>query len=194
MDQVTTHRGDDMTHLSPEVLAAYLDDELSREQRSQVELHLASCDECRAELADINRLQRARVRRRWLSVLVPAAAAAALVLVIALPRDRTKPSDIRSRPDVSDRLLIVSPAPSAEIAPRPINFVWRSAGPDASYTITLQEAEGRPVWTSSVADTVVALPDSITLAPGRRWFWFVDALLPNGRSLSTGVQRLTTAP
>jgi anti-sigma factor RsiW len=183
-----------MTHLSPEVLAAYLDDKLSSEQRSQVELHLASCDECRAELADINRLQRTRVRRKWLSVVVPAATAAALILVIALPRERTRPSDIRSRANVDDRLVVISPVPSADIPPGPINFVWHSAGPGASYTITLQEAEGRPVWTSSVADTVVALPDSITLAPGRHWFWSVDALLPNGRSLSTGMQRLTRRP
>lgn len=183
-----------MTHLSPEVLAAYLDDKLSREQRSQVEMHLASCDECRAELADINRLQRTRVQRQWLTVLVPAAVAAALVLVVALPRERTKPSDIRSRPEVDDRLVIVSPVPSADIPPGPISFVWRSAGPGASYTITLQEADGHLVWTSSVGDTVVALPDSITLAPGSRWFWSVDALLPNGRSLSTGMQRLTRRP
>jgi anti-sigma factor RsiW len=183
-----------MTHVSPEALAGYLDADLSSEERTQVELHLASCDECRAQLADIHRLQRVRLRRKWVPFLVPAAAAAMLVVAIALPREDTKPSDIRSGPVAEEQLVVVSPVPSTKIAPGSINFVWRSAGPGASYTITLQEPDGRPVWTAATADTVAALPDSITLAEGRLWFWFVDALLPNGRSLSTGVQRLTRRP
>src|SRR5688572_9510163 len=169
-----------MTHVSPEALAGYLDDDLSSEERAQVELHLASCDECRAQLADVHRLQRVRLRRKLVPFLVPAAAAAILVVAFGLPREDTKQSDIRSGPVAEERLVVVSPVPSTDLASRPIEFVWRSAGPGASYTITLQEPDGRPVWTSAVADTVVALPDSITLAQGRLWFWFVDALLPNG--------------
>ena len=194
---MTNLRADETLHLTPEALAGYLDDDLSREEQQRVVLHLARCTECRVELADVRQLQRTRVRRRWVPFLVPAAAAAALVLVTALPRDGAKPSDIRSRSDSEAHLGIVSPvgivtpAPSAEIGPGPISFIWRSAGPGASYVITVQEADGRPVWTSALADTTVALPDSIVLAPGRHWFWYVDGLLPNGRSLSTGVQRLT---
>jgi anti-sigma factor RsiW len=182
-----------MTHLPPEALAGYLDDALPGEERRQVELHLASCAECRTELAEVRELQRARRRRRWVAVLAPAAAAAVL-LVIALPRQAETPSGIRSRSDAEQPLGIVSPTPSAEAAPGPITFTWRSAGPGAGYTFTLQEASGRVVWTSAVADTVTVLPDSIALAPGRTWFWVVDALLPDGRSLSTGIQRLRPRP
>ena len=170
-----------MTHLSAEALAGYLDDGLPIDERGPVELHLASCAVCRDELTEIRRLQRLRHRRLWTPVLISAAAAAAVLLAVALPRRATTTSNI-------------SPAPSAEIASGRVTFVWRSAGPGASYTFTVQEADGRVVWTSPLADTVATLPDSLALAPGRTWFWFVDVLLPNGRSLSTGVQRLRTRP
>jgi hypothetical protein len=182
-----------MMHLSPEALAGYLDDDLPGEEQRQVELHLASCAECRDELAELRRLQLGR-RRQWVVVLVPAAAAAAVLLAIVLPRQAETPSGIRAGPTAEPPLAIVSPVSSDEIAPGPLAFTWRSAGPGASYSFTLQEADGRVVWTSRVADTVAVLPDSVALSPGLTWFWFVDALLPDGRSLSTGVRRLRTEP
>jgi len=191
---MTDPNADLMTHLSAEALAGHLDDDLPIDERRLVELHLASCAVCRDELAETRRLQRVRHRRQWTPVLISTAAAAAVLLAVALPRRATTTSDIRSGPDLEQQLGIVSPASSAEIAPGRVTFVWRSAGPGASYTLTLQEADGRVVWTSPLADTVAALPDSLALAPGRTWFWFVDVLLPNGRSLSTGVQRLRTRP
>lgn len=193
-----------MTHLSPEALAGYLDNDLPGEERTQVELHLASCAECREELAEVRRL-RPRHGRQWALLLVPAAAAAAL-LAIVLPRQTSAPrvvidsaevpvaSDIRAGPAANAPLEIVSPLPSTEIAPGPGVFSWRSAGPSASYTFTLQEANGRVVWNSTVPDTVAILPDSVALGAGRTWFWSVDALLPDGRSRSTGVKRLRTRP
>jgi anti-sigma factor RsiW len=182
-----------MMHLSPEAVAGYLDEDLPGEEQRQVELHLASCAECRDELAELRRLQLGR-RRQWVMVLVAATAAAAVLLAIVLPRQAETPSDIRAGPTTEPTLAIVSPVPSAEIAPGPIAFTWRSAGLGASYTLTLQEADGRVAWTSRVADTVAVLPDSVALSPGLTWFWFVDALLPDGRSLSTGVRRLRTGP
>ena len=182
-----------MMHLSSEALAGYLDDDLPGEEQRQVELHLASCPECREELAEVRGIQ-LRHRRQWARLLVPAAAAAAVLLAIALPRQATTPSDIRSGRNDELPLGIVSPAPSAEISRGPITFIWRSAGPDASYAFTLQEADGSVVWTSTVADTVTVSPDSVTFTPGLTRFWFVDALLPDGRSRSTGIQRLKTRP
>jgi anti-sigma factor RsiW len=181
-----------MTHLSPESLAGYLDDDLPSEAKGQIELHLASCAECREELAGVRRLQRGH-RRRWFPVLVPVAAAAVLLL-IALPRQATTPSNIRAIPNAEPPLEIISPAPSATIAPGRITFTWRSAGSGADYTITLQEAAGRVVWTSTADDTTAVLPDSVALRPGLTWFWVVDALLPDGRSRSTGLKRLRTRP
>jgi anti-sigma factor RsiW len=183
-----------MMHLSPEALAGYLDDALPREEQGQVELHLATCTPCREELAEVRRLQLHRSRRRWAVVLLPTAAAAAALLVIGLPRPATTPSDIRARPAAEQPLAIVSPVSSAEIAPGPVKFTWGSAGPRASYTLTLQAADGRVVWTWTATDTVAVLPDSVALGPGLTWFWYVDAMLSDGRSRSTGLQRLRTRP
>lgn len=184
--------GDPM-HLPPELLSGYLDDDVSSDERSRVEMHLASCAECRAEFADVRRLLLPRARS-WVPFLVPAAAAAAVLLVVALPRDSEAPSATRARPPAEVPLAVVSPAPGAEVAPGPVAFTWRSAGPGANYALTLQEPDGRVAWTSLGADTIAVLPDSLALAPGRTWFWFVDAMLPDGSSLSTGIRRFATRP
>jgi anti-sigma factor RsiW len=182
-------------HLSSEALAGYLDRDLAGDEQNQAELHLASCPECRQELAEIRRLQ-LRGRRKRALVLVPAAAAAAAAVLLSttLPRQGAAPSDTRAGPNTESLLEIVSPAPSAEIQGRPITFIWRGAGPGATYTLTLQEPDGRVAWTSTGADTFAVAPDSLALSRGLTLFWSVDALLPDGRSRSTGVKRLRTGP
>jgi predicted anti-sigma-YlaC factor YlaD len=180
-------------HLTPESLAGYLDNNLPTETKREVELHLVSCTECREELTEVRRLQRDH-RRPWGLVLVPAAAAAAVLLAIGLPRQAPAPSDTRTGSKAEAPLGIVSPVPTAEPGRGPITFRWRAAGLGASYTLTLQEADGRIVWTSTVTDTFAVSPESIAFSPGSTRFWFVDALLPDGRSRSTGIQRLKTQP
>jgi hypothetical protein len=179
-------------HLSPGTLSGYIDDDLSADERERAEAHLASCVECRAELAEVRRLLGPRVRGWW-PVLVPIAAAAAL-LIFVLPRDSDPASGTRAGPPAELPLEIVAPMPSAVIAPGPVTFTWRGAGEGASYSLTLQESDGRVAWTALLADTTAALPDSLALGPRRTWFWFVDAMLPDGSSRSTGVRRFTTAP
>ncbi len=178
-----------MTHLSPEILSGYLDAHLSSEERRQAELHLAACDQCRAELAEVRQLQR-RHGRRWLLPLAPVAAAAAVLLAIVLPRRAPTPSELRVGAGAEPPLGVVSPLPSTGVAPGAITFVWRSAGPGASYTLTLQAADGRVAWTSTTTDTVLVLADSVSLNAGSTWFWVADALLADGRSRSTGITRL----
>src|SRR5262252_5090479 len=102
-----------MTHLSPELVAAYLDDALPSETKRQAELHLASCGECREELAAVRRLQRSH-RRRWFPVLV-SVAAAAVVLVMAVPGKAPSPSNTRALRDDESPLETISPAASAEL-------------------------------------------------------------------------------
>jgi hypothetical protein len=104
------------------------------------------------------------------------------------------PSEVRAGPSTELPLEIVSPAPSDVVVSSPVTFTWRSAEPGASYTFTLQAADGRVVWTSTTADTVAVLPDSVALSPGQTWFWMVDAFLADGLSRSTGLKRLSTRP
>ena len=181
-----------MNHISPEMLAGYLDDTLPAEERRQAELHLASCGECRTELTEVRQLQR-RGFRLSRPALVTLAAAAVLLIVVAIPSDTPVPSTVRSGPRTNPLLEIVSPLASEPVIP-PVTFVWRNAGPGASYSLTLQREDGTVAWTSRTADTSMVVPDSLDLGTGRTWFWFVDALLPDGQSFSTGVQRLRTSP
>src|SRR5262245_15326106 len=167
-----------MTHLSPEALAGYLDQDLPDEEKGRVELHLASCSECREELVEVRGFQLQR-RRRWFLALVPVAAAAAALVVLIVPHKPTVQSEIRGGSNTESPLEIVSPTPESA-ASAPGTFTWRSAGAGASYTFTLQAANGRVVWTSTTAETVAVLPDSVVLSSQQTWFWMVDALLADG--------------
>lgn len=192
MEEETTIRANALV-LSPELLAGYLDGDLPDEERVRVELHLADCHQCRAELADIRRLQRGQRRQRVL-LLFPAAAAAVLLVAIALPRQRVIPSVTRAAAPAEIPLAVVSPAPDAVIASRETRFTWRSASRDASYTFTLQKGDGSVAWTASTTDTTIALPDSIKLAANETWFWSVDALMPDGQSRATKATKFRTGP
>jgi anti-sigma factor RsiW len=107
-----------MSHVG-ELLSAYLDGELSHPEHREVHEHLAACDDCRAELADLDAARsavralplldppvaldvpslgahrRSRARRAAAAI---AAAAAVLVLGVLVVRDdsREPPVDIVS--------------------------------------------------------------------------------------------------
>ena len=179
-----------MTHLSPEALAGYLDNDLSRVERGDAELHLVACAVCREELAEVRRLQPGRGRRRWAVAAVPAAAAAALAVLLFRPSVPTSP--VRAAPAAEAPLGIVSPA-RVEVDSASVAFIWRSLGPRATYTFTLQQADGSVIASLPLTDTVLTLPDSV-IGGGRIYFWFVDGMLPDGHSRSTAVHRLRTRP
>jgi len=126
-------------------------------------------------------------------MLVPLAAAAGALFFLwpsqAPPGEA--PGIERSRATAA-RLAVVAPTASAEVAVDSVVFTWRSAGVGANYRVTVATEDGSTVWTGTTGDTTVSLPDSVTLAPSRTWFWYVDALFPDGRSTSTGIQRLRT--
>ncbi|MGH7585658.1 MAG: hypothetical protein ACREMH_05375 [Gemmatimonadales bacterium] len=117
-----------------------------------------------------------------------------VLLAVTLPDPATASSDTRAGPTAEALLGVVAPVPSADVEAGPITFTWRRAGPGTSYAFTLQQADGRVVWSSTATDTVAILPDSVTFTPGLTWFWSVDALLPDGRSRSTGMKQLSTRP
>ena len=70
-------------------------------------------------------------------------------------------------------------------------LAWSGAGVlDAQYEVTLVDSIGHPRWTAAIAETTAAIPDSVHLAPGT-YYWHADALLPDGRTRTTGTQTLT---
>lgn len=181
-------------HLSPDTVAAFLEGRASGEERARAVAHFARCAACREELREVGRMVR-HGRRRRLAILVPLAAAAGALFFLwpSQPPPGDVPAVVRS-PTTAARLAVVAPASSAEVAADSVVFTWRSAGVGANYRVTVATEDGSTVWTGTTGDTTVSLPDSVTLAPGRTWFWYVDALFPDGRSSATGIQRLRTRP
>jgi hypothetical protein len=190
-------------HLSSAQVADLLDERLDPGDRDLVVTHLSTCAECRREVAELHGALplagRRRPRSRWIAGV--AVAAAAVIAFVAIPQLTKRPPIVRdsigetrtvatSPIETTSRVRIVEPADSGRVAPASV-FRWRSAGADASYVLTIQDAAGGPVWTTTVSDTSAPLPPTVKLAPGARYFWSVDASLADGSSSSSGPHSFT---
>jgi anti-sigma factor RsiW len=185
-------------HLSPRVVAAYVDRTLDAEARRAADQHLAGCGQCRQEIAEVTSLVRRSAKvPRWY-VLGPAvAAAAALIALAVLPSDSDRVGTPRLRTGASEgvpHVTAVAPEIGDTVVAAGMRLVWRHLAPDARYQISLAAADGAEVWRTTTADTSVVLPDDISLLPGQTYFWYVDALLPDGSSATTGIRRFTVGP
>lgn len=187
-----------MDHLSPEELGAYMSDALEGAERTAAELHLVSCRECRAEMiaaqGAVAGVRDSKLPSRRLAVFAGLAAAAAIAVVI-LPRGEPayEPARVeRSAPSETaidtGALTIVSPSVDGQLENVARQFVW-NASSGASYKITVTDSTGRPVWTANTGDTAIAIPSSVQLPPGGQFFWYVDALRSDGRSITSGINR-----
>lgn len=180
----------DSPHLSPAIIAAYLAHEASPEERHSALEHLVACSECRRDMDEALALGTERPSRRWAPVAIPAAAAA-IVLFLLVPGVRQAPRPAAFRGPTAEgvrQFAAVTPADRAVVAADSVLFVWRSEGSGAHYVITLTDANGDVVWTAPTPDTTLALPRTLELKPGHRYYWYVDALLENARSSTTGVR------
>lgn len=182
----------DARHLDSSDVASYLDRALPPVERERVEAHLADCSLCREEVIQVSRLRHSRAARRGWLVLGPITAAAAIaVIVISRPSgpSGTGPILRDGGAESSPTVFLVSPADRG-IVERHVSFTWRSVGARVSYRVTVTDERGDVLWSSAVADTTARLPGAIVLPAGRPSFWYVDALLPDGRSVTSGVRRL----
>ena len=182
-------------HLESSEVAAYLDRALARADRGRVEAHLADCDACRREVIEVSRLRHTSAsRRRWLFFAPAAAAAAILIIVFARPADTPGLGPVLRDGGEEPGLTVslVAPTDSATVeGGGAVALTWRSAGSGVSYRVTLTDQRGDVVWSGAASDTTARLPGSVALPAGRSYFWFVDALLPDGRSLTSGVRHFT---
>ena len=180
-------------HLTEGMIAAYVDRRLGADERRGVEAHLAGCDDCRAEVVEVSRLVGGR-RRTWVVATGGLGVAAAAVLVIALlPRGVTPDGPVlRSGPDGTAAIAAVAPPEAATVPADSVRLVWRPAGAEASYRVTVTDARGDPVWSAGTADTAITAGPA--LMPGTLYYWYVDALLPDGHTATTGVRSFRTGP
>ena len=208
--------GEPSDHPSESVLAAYLDNELSDEERSRLELHLDQCIECRRALAetvavldstlagvsavrpDVSAIPPRRRQFRWVALGGALAASLAAVVVLRRPPGGTDDAAPRTRdaaPSVTDerlpRLIPLAPNDGATGVDEHPSFTWGSAGVDR-YSFRLLAEDGVPIWSRETSDTVLALPSDVRLERGRSYFWRVDALSA-GIVASTRAQRFTVS-
>ncbi len=190
----------DSQHLRPELIAAYLAQEASADERQAVQRHLLTCRDCRRDVAEASELGTGRKRRRWIAVSIPAAAAAAVAVAILVPAERAgvDSSDrpvMRREQAVGIKLFAaVTPAEGAAVGSDTLVFRWRSEGSGTHYLLTLTDANGDVVWTEGTSDTTLVLPRDVGLKSGGRYFWYVDALLEGARSSTTGVLEFQVRP
>lgn len=195
--------GESMTqHPETEEIAAYLSDGLPAPDRATLEAHLAECRPCRQEVTSARRLLQTRsLRSRW-PIMVPAAAAAVLALTIlgrgvlspGIGEEVVRAGGEANEAEAVPSIQVLSPAGGDPVAGHAILFVWAGQTGQPLYRLTLTDAGGRAVWMGDTSDTTLALPATVTLAPGRTYFWYVDALDSAGRSLTTGTRRFSIAP
>lgn len=190
-------------HLEVGILAAYLDGRLSVEEIRSVRRHIEACDECRADVVEAGgAIQQISVRRRR-RLLIPAVAAAVVAGLLFVGGPLVLSSDrapVLRGPDQSgvasaDQIIAtISPEAGAVVPFGELTLTWSSTASEAMYVITVTDAGGDPLWTAETRDTLALLPTTVVLLPGSTYLWYVDALLPDGQSATTGVQRFQTAP
>ena len=186
----------DTAHLSPEIIAAYLAGESTEAERRTVQYHLLDCANCRQDVAEATALTADPRPRRWAAIAIPAAAAAA-ALFLMLPGQGGPPNGVTVRGPGSEgvpQFAVVTPADGAPVIADSLVFVWRSEGPGAHYVLTVTDESGDVVWTAATADTLLVPPRAVGFASGRRYYWYVDALLDEARSSTTGIREFTIRP
>ena len=181
-------------HLRPEEIANYLSG-TPDPARERAEAHLRACDECRRELIKVNRLVQAHRRRRRRLIVVPLAAAAVLALMLVpRPQDQEDATRrVRAGGEGGQRIEAVRPVDGASVSSDSITFTWRPATEGAQYALQITDTAGDIVLSQSTADTTLMVAARL-LRPGQTYIWYLDALLPNGESATTGLRRFTIPP
>jgi hypothetical protein len=138
---------DHTDHLAAAELAAYFDGGLTQDARARIDDHLERCASCRAELNASASLAdswakmatpfgtKRRNHGRLVAIALPAGLAAAMLLMVAIPRQRSvvdETNTLRAAELYEGRAAITParPAGGSDIPPADRNFVWHRS--DAS--------------------------------------------------------------
>ena len=183
-------------HLEVHEVVCYVERNLTPADRERLEAHLADCDACTAEVAQLWRLRSSARRGRWLAF--GAAAAAVLAGVVLLSPGARAPGGegplVRDGvPDDGPALLVITPPDGATVEQHPA-MVWHSVSGATTYRVVVTAENGDSVWSGSTRDTAIVLTPGVALERTRRYLWYVDALLSNGRWATSGVHEFRTGP
>ena len=108
---------------------------------------------------------------------------------------------LRQRGGESGIVLRGSDSPVTLIAPvgvvssdRATHFAWRPVGKAERYVVVVVDTTGTELYASETRDTALVLPDSVRLAPGRAYLWWVQARLSDQSTVTAVTQRLVVSP
>jgi len=130
--------------------------------------------------------------------LAAVAAAAAVVAGVALlgPALRHRgPSDaspIRGTDDEAG-IRIVAPTDGAILHGR-ADFTWHAVPGATTYRISVSRADGDSVWATTSGDTIVPASIEVSRAGPGLYYWYVDVLLGDGRSIGGTVHEFQIGP
>jgi hypothetical protein len=179
-------------HLSADDLSGMVDGRLPSARRAIVEAHLAICADCRAELvsasAIVESAPEARVRpSRWAGRGMVAAAAVLAILIVPRLVRRVPPAPTGERAgagSAATTIALVNPTPRVSVDRDSLRFIWHGM-PGSSYRLFVIDSVGEKLFVRTTTDTVVIPPTSLKLVSGVQYFWYVDALRPDGTAPET---------
>jgi hypothetical protein len=172
-------------HLEPGEIAAYVDEATPAATRTRVESHLASCDDCRAEVAEISQLSLAvRQARRRRRVWIPAAAAAAAVILLVAPRLVRAPLRDHREGAVTTTISprVLSPVGLVDSL---TELTWSSVPHAARYHVRLFDANSAVLWEPETSDTSLTVPISVRVRTSATYYWKVEAITGFNRAAAS---------
>jgi hypothetical protein len=162
-------------HLEVGEIAAYVDGGIVGPARAEIETHLATCAQCRAEVAEVGGVIRSMPGARRSPFWIPAAAAAAIVLVWAGSGVLREPPPAVHR----DTAVTMTPAPRLVAPVGTVDslstVVWSSVPTADRYRIRLFDPMGTVLWERETSDTSAVVPSTLSLRRGTPYYWKVES-------------------
>ncbi|MEO6058073.1 MAG: zf-HC2 domain-containing protein [Gemmatimonadales bacterium] len=181
-------------HLLVDEVAGYVAGTLPPSVRQRVEEHLADCAECTAELVAVDRLRPPGPSRvRWIAL--GAAAAVAGIVLLGPSLIRRPPADgapLRgTNPPATTNA--VAPADGAELRGG-ADLIWHAIPGATAYRVSVSRVDGDSVWAATTRDTTLGTDEALLRAGPGSYYWYVDALLDDGRSVAGPAHEFRLGP
>lgn len=168
--------------LSPEQLQDLVERQGAEADRLRALDHVMACAACREEVEALRAVAKGTRPTPRFRVSAPVLAAAAVLLVVGSAALWRTLGTRWLAPDVprgGDALVVVGPRD--EVAPEAARrLVWRAVSGAARYQVEVLDRDGSVVFAAETTDTTATVADSVTLAPGVPYRWWVRARLDVG--------------
>lgn len=182
-------------HLEAEEVLGYVAGTLSSAERDHLERHLADCAECTSEIAAVGRLRpwdRPHVRR--LATVAAAAAAVVGIAVLGPGLLRHTPAGGAVRGSEAQAAVTVLQPKDGAILHAAHDLVWRPVAGATAYRVSVSRPNGDSVWATTTRDTTARASDALSRAGPELYYWYVDVLLSDARSVAGSAHEFRIEP